>query len=148
MTTAVITRKELFKDIIVLNCSGKCQNSHSIGSVLHEHPCTFLCGTPGCVHIINEDDLLPLDFSRICDGKSAMNIYFTFLLSQADLRVSIYMPPERHEVQGYMQSLRYFSRQDDGLVESSFSQSFRMERDGHDQRVVSDIEGWVCKFCH
>jgi hypothetical protein len=90
MTMAGITRKELFKGIIVLNRSGKCQNRHSIGSVLHEHPCTFLYRTPGYVHIIHEDDLLSLDFSRICDGKSAMNIHFPLLLSQADQRVRIY----------------------------------------------------------
>jgi hypothetical protein len=63
MVTAVITRKELFKGIIVLNRSGQCQNRHSLGPVLHEHPCTFFYRTSGCIHIIHEDDLLSLNFT-------------------------------------------------------------------------------------
>ncbi len=120
IATRVITRKELFRGLIVLNGPGQCENRHSIGPVFHEHPRTFFYRTPGCIHIVHEDDLLSLDFTRICDRKNAMNIRFALLLSQADLWLRIHMPPERHEVQRYMESLRYFPCQHDGLVESPF----------------------------
>src|SRR5271157_5974533 len=77
-----------------------------------------------------------------------MYIHFPLLLSEADLWLSIYMPSERHVVQRYMESPGHFPGQDDGLVESPFPQPLGMKRDGHDQRVFSDIESWVREFRH
>ncbi len=77
-----------------------------------------------------------------------MNICFPLLLPEADLWFRIDMPLERHEVQSYMESFAQFSSQDDGLVESPFPQPLGMKGGRYDQRVFSDIEGWVCKFCH
>jgi len=112
----------------MVNSPGQCQEGDRLRLRPDEYPAAFLKRTSRCINVIYEQYLSTGDSLRMTYGKGVMDVCRPGFLSQAHLRRREDFSPERGEIERNIESFRYVSRQDHGLVEPPFPQPISVQR--------------------